>query len=313
VRVCLNGHVHLYSKYDNDFKHYQAVTAENHFQPYRYEYPKDSDLVRVPFNVFYPTLEEYMWEYHGIKRDEHTGKFGSWQNPNAAAKAVFALLDVMHSKGALSSPTSYQISWAGTQAKRSFEPFDWTEDLQWTKQGAQLTPATYQAQVIKQGQMTDFASLNVIYTSAEAKASPKGVLNVTREYFVRFTQDGVQKLRPVKEGDAFKVGDEVEVHLTLTADSAFEYVQLTDPKPAGFENKELLSGWTWKPVSMYQEVRDADTNFFIDRLPAGQVKLHYVLRPTVPGKFHAKPAQIQSMYAPEYGAHSAAETVQVNK
>ena len=237
----------------------------------------------------------------------------SWQNPNAAAKAVFALLDVMHSKGALSSPTSYQISWAGTQAKRSFEPFDWTEDLQWTKQGAQLTPATYQAQVIKQGQMTDFASLNVIYTSAEAKASPKGVLNVTREYFVRFTQDGVQKLRPVKEGDAFKVGDEVEVHLTLTADSAFEYVQLTDPKPAGFENKELLSGWTWKPVSMYQEVRDADTNFFIDRLPAGQVKLHYVLRPTVPGKFHAKPAQIQSMYAPEYGAHSAAETVQVNK
>jgi hypothetical protein len=83
VRVCLNGHVHLYSKYDNDFKHYQAVTAENHFQPYRYEYPKDSDLVRVPFNVFYPTLEEYMWEYHGIKRDERTGKFGSWQNPNA--------------------------------------------------------------------------------------------------------------------------------------------------------------------------------------------------------------------------------------
>ena len=235
----------------------------------------------------------------------------SWKNPAAAAKAVFALLDVMKAKGALSSSTTYQIKWAGTQDKRTFEPFDWTEDLQWVKQRTQLTPATYQAQVTKQGKMTDFASLNVIYTSAEAKASPKGVLNVAREYFVRFTQAGVQKLRRVQEGDELKVGDEVEVHLTLTSDSAFEYVQLTDPKPAGFESTELQSKWTWNPVSMYQEIRDADTNFFINRLPAGKVELRYVLRPTVPGKFHAKPAQIQSMYAPEYGAHSAAEKVTV--
>ena len=237
----------------------------------------------------------------------------SWKNPAAAAKAVFALLDVMKMKGALASPTTYQISWAGTQTKRSFEPFDWTEDLQWTKQGAQLTPTAYQAQVTKQGKMTDFASLNVIYTSAEAKASPKGVLNVNREYFLRFTENNLQKLRPVKNGDEIKVGDEVEVHLTLTSDSAFDYVQLNDPKPAGFENTELRSQWTWNPVSMYQEIRDADTNFFINRLPAGKVVLRYVIRPTVPGKFHAKPAQIQSMYAPQYGAHSAAETVQVSK
>ncbi len=237
----------------------------------------------------------------------------SWKNSAAAAKAVFALLDVMKAKGALSSTTTYQINWAGTQDKRTFEPFDWTEDLQWIKQGTQLTPAALQAQVTKQGKMTDFASLNVIYTSAEAKQSPKGVLNVSREYFVRFTQDDTQKLRRVQEGDNIKVGDEVEVHLTLTADSAFEYVQLTDPKPAGFESAELQSKWTWNPVSMYQEIRDADTNFFINRLPAGKVELRYVLRPTVPGKFHAKPAQIQSMYAPEYGAHSAAETVTVSK
>lgn len=37
----------------------------------------------VPFNVLYPTLDEYMREYHGIERDERTGKFGGWQNPNA--------------------------------------------------------------------------------------------------------------------------------------------------------------------------------------------------------------------------------------
>ena len=153
----------------------------------------------------------------------------------------------------------------------------------------------------------------MVYTTAQAKASPKGVINVSRAYFVRFTQNGVQKLRPVKDMEEVKVGDEVEVQLTLTTDSAFEYVLLTDPKPAGFESADLTSGWTWNPVSMYREVRDADTNYFINRLPAGTVRVSYVLRPTVPGKFNAKPAQVQSLYNPQYGAHSAAEKMSVGK
>ncbi|MBP5430537.1 MAG: hypothetical protein J6Y25_06675 [Elusimicrobiaceae bacterium] len=237
----------------------------------------------------------------------------SWQNPSAAAQAVFALLDVMKAKGALTTQSTYQISWAGTRQARTFKPLDWTEDLQWVKQGAQVTPAAYRAQVTKQSKMTDFASLSVVYTSAQAQASPKGVLNVTREYFVRTPQGNTQKLRPLANLEEVKVGDEVEVQLTLTADSAFEYVLVSDPKPAGFESETLTSGWTWNPVPMYQEIRDAETNFFINRLPAGKVVLHYVLRPTVPGDFHAKPAQVQSLYAPEYGAHSAAEKVKVSK
>lgn len=237
----------------------------------------------------------------------------AWNNPSTAAQAVFVLLDVMQAKGALLHPSSYQINWAGTQQKCNFEPFDWTADLQWVKQGAQLSPAAYTATVSKQSQMTDFASLNVVYTSAQAKASPKGVLNVERSYFVRFTQDGAQKLHPVRDMDEIKTADEIEVHLTLTSDSAFDYVLLTDPKPAGFESADLTSGWSWNPVFVYQEVRDAETNFFINRLPAGKVTLRYVLRPTVPGKFHAQPAQVQSMYAPQFGAHSASEKIQVGK
>ncbi len=237
----------------------------------------------------------------------------SWQNPSAAAQAVFVLLDVMQAKGALSSASTYRVNWADTQAQKTFEPFDWTEELRWVKQEAQLTPTAYTAAVTKQGKMTDFASLSVIYTTAQAKASPKGVINVSREYFVRFTQDGVQKLRPVKNMEEVKVGDEVEVQLTLTTDSAFEYVLLTDPKPAGFESADLTSGWTWNPVSMYREVRDADTNYFINRLPAGTVRVSYVLRPTLSGQFHAKPAQVQSLYNPEYGAHSAAEKMKVER
>ena len=61
------------------------------------------------------------------------------------------------------------------------------------------------------------------------------------------------------------------------------------------------------------EHKHGSTNFFINWLPAGKITLSYVLRPTVPGRFHVLPAQAQSMYAPEYGAHTAAETLAVEK
>ena len=236
-----------------------------------------------------------------------------WNNSKAAAQAVFALLNVMKAKGALSQPITYQVNWGGAEKRFAFEPMDWTKDLQLVRTGRQIAENLKTATITKQGTLTDFASLSVLYQTPNAKPSPKGVINVTREYFTRFTQDGVQKLRPVQDLDEIKVGDEVEVHLTLTTDSAFEYVLLDDPKPAGFESEELTSGWEWDKLSLYRETRDAATRFFINWLPAGKVTLSYVLRPTIPGKFRALPAQAQSMYAPEFGAHTGTELLNVDK
>lgn len=236
-----------------------------------------------------------------------------WGDSKAAAATVFTLLDVMKAKGALSQPSTYQINWANKQKTMTFEPFDWTEDLQLVRTGKEVSPTAFTATVSKQSQLTDFASLSAIYQSADAKASPKGVINVSREYYLRKKQGDQVQLRPIKDLGEVSVGDEVDVRLTLTTDSAFEYVHLQDPKPAGFESEDLLSGWEWENIRFYRENRDAATNFFINWLPNGTVTLHYILRPTVEGKFHALPAQAQSMYAPEFGAHSASETLNVTK
>ncbi len=236
-----------------------------------------------------------------------------WTDTKAAAQAVFTLLDVMKAKGALSLPAAYKIDWAGEQKTLKFEPFDWTEDLQFVRTGETVSPAAFTATVNKQSVLTDFASLSAVYQASDAKASPKGVINVSREYFLRKKQGDEVQLRPIKDLSEVTVGDEVDVRLTLTANSAFEYVLLADPKPAGFESEDLLSGWEWGNLRYYRETRDAATNFFINWLPNGTVTLHYILRPTVAGKFHALPAQAQSMYAPEFGAHSASETLNVVK
>lgn len=236
-----------------------------------------------------------------------------WTDSKSAAQAVFTLLNVMKVKGALSLPSSYNINWAGEQKALTFEPFDWTKDLQFTRTGNQITPAAFTAAVAKQSRMTDFASLSAVYQSSDAKSSPKGILNVSREYFLRKKQGDKIQLRPIKDLSEVSVGDEIDVRLTLTANSAFEYILLQDPKPAGFESEELLSGWEWENVRFYRENRDGATNFFIHWLPNGTVTMHYILRPTVAGKFHALPAQVQSMYAPEFGAHCASETLSVTK
>lgn len=237
----------------------------------------------------------------------------NWTNTKAAAQTIFTLLDVMQAKGALSAPATYQVNWAGTQQTLTFEPTDFTEDLQWVRTNAKVTPQAYQASITKTGKITDFASLNAVYRAGTVQASPKGVINVTRRYFVREKQGNETKLKPVENIETLRVADEVEVHLTLDTDSAFEYVLVQDPKPAGFESESLLSRWEWNPVSFYREERDANTNFFINWVPRGTMTLRYILRPTVEGQLHALPAQAQSMYAPEYGAHSASTTFRIEK
>ncbi|MBR4591758.1 MAG: hypothetical protein IKO35_00940, partial [Elusimicrobiaceae bacterium] len=203
-----------------------------------------------------------------------------WTDSKAVSQAVFTLLDVMQTKGALSAPSSYQINWAEQSQKLSFEPFDWTENLQFIRTGSQITPQAYSAAITKQSAQTDFASLTAVYQAAQATASDKGVINVKRAYFLRLHDNGEIKLRPLTQLDSIHTADEIEVHLTVDTDSAFEYVFLRDPKPAGFESADLLSGWNYSNVSFYREVKDAATHFFLPWVPRGTFTLRYILRPS---------------------------------
>ena len=238
-------------------------------------------------------------------------KAQAWDSSAATAEAIYALLDYMKRNGLLDDPAEYTLQWGGEKKTLHFEPLEWSEQLAWTKESENVNDKYYTASVAKRGGLTGFVSLDAVYTTENAKASPKGVLNVTREYLLRYTENGREKVRALQEGEVLAVGGEVEVRLTLTADSAFDFVLLTDPKPAGFESTELLSGWNYDGLSFYRENRDAATNFFFDRVPAGTYTLRYTLRPTLGGDYHALPAQVQSMYAPEFSAHTDSARLQV--
>jgi uncharacterized protein YfaS (alpha-2-macroglobulin family) len=104
----------------------------------------------------------------------------------------------------------------------------------------------------------------------------------------------------------------LEVHLSLGAKHAAEYVHVRDPRGAGFEPENALSGYRWElGVAYYQEIRDSGANFFFADLPAGEYPLSYRVRASMAGTFHVGPATVQSVYAPEFGAYSAGAALTV--
>ncbi len=104
----------------------------------------------------------------------------------------------------------------------------------------------------------------------------------------------------------------MEVHLSIRAKHAAEYVHLRDPRGAGFEPETTTSRYKWDlGIGWYEEVRDSGTNFFFDRLPAGEYDFKYRLRASTAGEFKVAPATLQSMYAPEFTAYSSGAAVAI--
>ncbi|MCM2267284.1 MAG: MG2 domain-containing protein [Elusimicrobiales bacterium] len=240
-------------------------------------------------------------------------KANEWKSTKASAAAIYSLLDVMKTRGSLDKGDVFTVKWGALSEQADLKPFDWVaKPLRWSKYGGEISKKDLAPVVEKRGPGLAFASFTGVYTSDKtAEESPAGLMNVSRRYFLREKAGGVYQLRPLASGDTVAVGDQVEVHLTVNTRSQFEYVHIKDPKAAGFEAEALNSGWQWDGLGRYEEPRDSLTNFFVEWLPHGEYVLKYRLRPTTPGRFRLGAAVMQSMYAPEFAAHSAGMVINV--
>ncbi|MBI2299957.1 MAG: hypothetical protein HYU66_13620 [Armatimonadetes bacterium] len=107
------------------------------------------------------------------------------------------------------------------------------------------------------------------------------------------------KREVLKDGETVASGDQLEVDVTVDAENSFDYVCLADPKPAGCEPVDQLSGGDWNGAWMYREMHDREVTFFADHLPQGKTTLTYRLRAESPGVFRALPHRGFSMYRPD--------------
>jgi hypothetical protein len=140
---------------------------------------------------------------------------------------------------------------------------------------------------------------------SEIKAHEGGV-EIEKKVFVAKTKNGKNELFRLSESSPIELGDRVLVRLSLNNKQAMDFVHLRDYLPAGFENQKPLSGFQWQGnIGFYQSPSDIATDYFIYHLPKGEFVIEYELNATSSGILNMGPAEIQSLYAPEFGGRSS--------
>jgi len=131
-------------------------------------------------------------------------------------------------------------------------------------------------------------------------------VSVTRAYFVpgsRYEETGDERHlgRPVTGCDS---GETVLVRLTINSSKQMEHLLLEDFYPAGCEviDKGHLDYYDWDYWWVGRDIRDERISFYLDNLSPGKHVITYRMRATIPGEYHAMPAQIFDMYNPKVRA-----------
>jgi len=243
-----------------------------------------------------------------------------WGSTTNAAKAVYALLEAIKSWDILGQNKHYDIAWNGQNYKLDFGPLAKENKTVFSVYAPKANNESLKAEIVQKTTATQgkkaaktlpgFATLsNLVISNLPQEASPKGVLNITKAYYLIKGNT----VRPLRENETVKVGDKIEVRLTIKAEHNFDFIMIQDRKPAAFDTENLLSGWVWDGLSRYEDLQLAQTNFFMDYVPVGTYELKYILRPTAEGVFNVGSSIIQSMFAPEISAHSNSFTIKVEK
>lgn len=146
----------------------------------------------------------------------------------------------------------------------------------------------------------------------QIKDDREGPMKIRRELFLEeITPEGV-RVKPLS-GAELQPGDVVVTSLTVESDRDVDFVQIKDLRPAALEPVEVLSEYDWRGgLGFYRTNTDVSTSFFLDNLPKGTYVFSYRLRVNQRGDFSGGYASIQSMYAPEFAAHSQGVRLKVN-
>lgn len=117
----------------------------------------------------------------------------------------------------------------------------------------------------------------------------------------------------------WKMGDLIEVEVTLVVNATRRHVLLFDPFPAGLEpqhatrvdladaNREYQAPWQW------QEAREDGMLLYSAHVDPGTYKYTYTLRAAAPGTFTQRPSYAEEMYTPEVFGRTGMDKVEVTK
>jgi hypothetical protein len=127
-------------------------------------------------------------------------------------------------------------------------------------------------------------------------------VKISKELYV---YDDSKQWLMVKPGQVLKVGDRIQVKLSVETNAKLKFVHLDDPRAAAFEPVKINSGYHYSDgISYYQSVRDTGSAFFTELIPSGITVITYELVVAQAGEFTNGTAKLQCMYQPSVTAYS---------
>jgi len=245
-------------------------------------------------------------------------KADSWETSQETAWAVMALSDYMQTTGELKPNYSFGVRLNANQLTKDVaaNPTNVEESVNLRVEVSDLLKGQLNKLYIDRtsgdGMLYYTAHLTAYLPVEEIKAVSRGI-TISRQYSLASDRTN----QPITEA---KVGDNIQVTLTIVLPTDMNYVQITDPIPAGAElvdrqlatsaigeapnlqlDDPLASGWGWWWFSDTQ-LRDDRVVMTATYLPAGTYRYTYTLRAGLAGVYHVIPATGQQVYFPEvYG------------
>ncbi|MDP0500191.1 MAG: MG2 domain-containing protein [Verrucomicrobiota bacterium JB022] len=265
-----------------------------------------------------------------------------WSNTRSTAISVLALTEYLLIEGEMDVSSNWSMEVNGqtvAQGELSFNNLLGQQGT-YTVPRAALKPGENQLRIRRSaGEVPLYYRVSASYQAGPEDFKPYGFqLFLDRQYLqitaVPTLLQGFKE-QILKLGEPHRVasGDRIDVLLRLDAKNNLEYLLIEDPKPAGLETVQQLSGanlvareldptapanagdderYTGRTAWVYQELRDRKVALMIPRLPTGIWEIRYRLRAEAPGEFIALPTKGTAMYVPPIEAGTADHTFEVN-
>jgi TonB-dependent SusC/RagA subfamily outer membrane receptor len=231
----------------------------------------------------------------------------NWKTTKATAAACYALL--MKGEDWQDNDSHSVIRLAGKsleELKPDVKADAGTGYLKTTWADEQVKPALGKVSIQNNGKTISWGALHWQYLENLDKITSSNTdIQLERKYFIQKQSDTGPILTAVDAQHLPSTGDLLKVVVYLKAGRDFEYVQLKDMRPSGTEPVDVISSFKYQDgLYYYQVTKDVATNFFISNLAKGNYVFEYRLRVVQPGNFSTGITSAQSMYAPEFNAHS---------
>ena len=235
---------------------------------------------------------------------------GKWRTTRDTAFSLYALSEIAVREKAAQSSGAFIVQVNGREAARlrfGSGGMDLSGPVVLTD--AAFQPGENTVTLLRDGAPVTgyYAATFDVYNRDENVKGVGGDVKVARTYTLmgKPSAPGERMSTPTEYGMPVESGLRVRVDLEVKANKAIEFLMIEDLKAAGFEAVALKSG---PEVCEYRcahvELRTDRVAFFLTQLPVGVTKLSYELRAEAPGRFHALPARVEAMYAPELRATS---------